>query len=326
MDDLKLILPLVGVVIGWLLKTLTDWIREVAARTKELNKATFYFLRAFKTLLDYERFLRNFRTDRPTIEELVPNQVIIWGRFIRRSELEKESYFDAVEALSSIDPALAIRADNTLKNLLDHFNNAPFPEDAGKNPELYAKLLYMHDEVVDFTLGDLEMLAKRLARRCGLLTRYRIWRWFREREKGEKDVTDSMAKLIPELGLLRTDKGQPSDPDQLNHPDHANIDVLKTSVPWYESAEDFAAILKKIPGSESKDALDYDAWIKTIENAELALRQRGQEPVRITIKPSAIDSWARKQSLPVCRRTIARYAMEILAHQLLKADATESES
>jgi hypothetical protein len=314
MDDLKLLLPLVGVVIGWLLKTLTDWVREVATRTKELNKATFYFLRAFKTLLDYERFLRNFRTDRPSIEDLVPNQILIWDRFIRRSELEKECYFDAVEALSSIDPALAIRADNTLKNLLDHFNNSPFPEDAGRNPELYAKLLYIHDELVDFTLGDLEMITKRLARRCGILTRFRIWLWFREREKGEKDVADSMAKLIPELGLLPTDNENASSTDQSDHP---KPEALKTSVPWYESAEDFEKILRMIPEAESQDALDYQAWTKTIDEAEASLRRRGQEPVRITIKPAAIDSWARKQSLPVCRRTIARYALENLAHEIL---------
>lgn len=320
MDDLKLILPLIGVVIGWLLKTLTDWIREVAARTKELNKATFYFLRAFKTLLDYERFLRNFRTDRPSVEDLVPNQIIIWDRFLRRSEIEKECYFNAVEALSSIDPALAIRADNTLKNLLDHFNNAPFPEDAGRNPELYAKLLYIHDEVVDFTLGDLEMLTKRLSRRCGLLTRFRIWRWFRERQKGEKDVTYSMAKLIPELGLRPIDNANASESDQSDHP---LPEALKTSVPWYESAKDFEEILRMIPGAESQDALDYQAWTKTIEEAEAALRRRGQEPVRITIKPAVIASWAQRQSLPVCRRTIARYALENLGHQILKTGATE---
>lgn len=320
MDDLKLILPLVGVVIGWLLKTLTDWVREAAARTKELNKATFYFLRAFKTLLDYERFLRNFRTDRPCVEDLVPNQIIIWDRFIRRSELEKECYFNAVEALSSIDPALAIRADNTLKNLLDHFNNAPIPEDAGRNPELYAKLLYIHDELVDFTLGDLEMITKRLSRRCGCLTRFRIWRWFREREKGEKDVTDSMTKLIPELGFLPIGNANTSKSDQS---EHSIPESLKTSVPWYESAEDFEQILRMIPDAESQDALDYQAWTKTIEEAEASVRRRGQEPVRITIKPSAIASWAQRKALPVSRRTIARYALENLAHQILKADATE---
>ncbi len=315
MDDIKEFLGLIGVIVGWLLKSLSDWLRDIALRTKEINKATFYFLRAFKTLLDYERFLRNLRSNNPSVQDFAPHQVIIWERFVRRSELETDCYFQAVEALSSIDPALAIRADNTLKNLLDHFKNAPFMDVADENPELYKQLLYVHDELVDFTLSDLAMVTKKLSARSGLLARFRVWKWFREREQGEKDVSTVISEMAPSLGI--TPEEEPEVRNEGQNPARSEEIGLHTSIPWYENADDFAAILQMIPATESRNAVTYQAWVHSIVEAEKTLIMRGMIPIRISVKPEKLGAWAGNKSLPLCRQTIAQYAMEKLALQVL---------
>lgn len=322
MNDIKEFLGLFGVIIGWLLKSLTDWLREISIRTKELNKSTFYFLRAFKTLLDYERFLRNLRSSNPSVEDFAPNQVIIWERFVRRSELESDCYFQAVEALSSIDPALAIRADNTLKNLLDHFKNSPFMELAGDNPELYTHLLYAHDELVDFTLSELAMVTKKLAARSGLLARYRVWKWFREREQSEKDVSKVISEMAPNLGIANDKKPEKSGDNE--EPASSEVTGLQTSIPWYESIDDFAAILKMLPATEASNSMAYSAWMHSVEEAEKALIKRGMIPVRIIVKPNKLETWAKEKLLPLCRKTVAQYALESLVSRMLNSERSET--
>jgi|GEM_PF-5362192 hypothetical protein len=49
------ILPLVGVALGWGLKALSDYFISIGAEAKTFRKATFYILKVYKALLDYDR-------------------------------------------------------------------------------------------------------------------------------------------------------------------------------------------------------------------------------------------------------------------------------
>src|SRR5258708_1818163 len=114
--DLKTLLPLVGVVVGWGLKYLSDYLTQKKEEIGRYRTATFYLLRAHKFLMDYERGTRYFRQERPTIDEFEPWRAILEARFLESVEAYDKTTSKAVETLASIDRPLAARIDTTIKN------------------------------------------------------------------------------------------------------------------------------------------------------------------------------------------------------------------
>jgi hypothetical protein len=68
---LKALLPPVGVVIGWALKSISDYLTLRREDVRRYRTATFYLLRSYKALMDYERATRYFRQERPTLDDFL---------------------------------------------------------------------------------------------------------------------------------------------------------------------------------------------------------------------------------------------------------------
>ena len=64
---IETLLPLFGVILGWGLKSISDYFATRKEDVRRYRIATFYVLRAHKSLMDYERGTRYFRQNRPTI-------------------------------------------------------------------------------------------------------------------------------------------------------------------------------------------------------------------------------------------------------------------
>jgi hypothetical protein len=182
---------LLGVIVGWGLKELSDYLRQRKKDVERYRTATFYLLRAHKSLMDYERGTRYFRQERPTIDEFEPWRAILEARFLETVEAHAETTSDAVETLASIDPPLATRVDNTIKNILFAFQK-DLAALSRKDPGTYAKLIYNQDQLVEITLADFKTVALRLASRGGFRQKNNVARWFSERERGTKDFMDTM--------------------------------------------------------------------------------------------------------------------------------------
>ena len=185
------LLPLVGVIVGWGLKSITDYLTQKKTDVRECRAATFYLLRAYKSLMDYERGTRYFRQKRPTIDEFEPWRAILEARFLDTVEAHAQTTSKAVETLALIDPPLAARMDNTIKNLLSTFQK-DITALSEKDPERYAKLIYNQDILVEMALADFKIVALRLASRSGFGQKRNVARWFSERESGTEDFMDTM--------------------------------------------------------------------------------------------------------------------------------------
>ena len=153
---------LLGVIVGWGLKELSDYLRQRKKDVERYRTATCYLLRAHQSLMDYERGTRYFRQERPTIDEFEPWRAILEARFLETVEAHAETTSDAVETLASIDPPLATRVDNTIKNILFAFQK-DLAALSRKDPGTYAKLIYNQDQLVEITLADFKTVALLLA-------------------------------------------------------------------------------------------------------------------------------------------------------------------
>ena len=86
------------------------------------------------------------------------------------------------------------------------------------------------------------------------------------------------------------------------------MSAMSVSLPWYSSAEDYAAILEMVPASESAAALPYSDFVSYLKTLESGVALGGQLPMRIEIKPAVIKAWCEKNNTPICRKAIADYA------------------
>lgn len=192
-------LPLLGVIVGWGLKTISDYFAAKRDDVRRYRIGTFYLLRTYKSMLDYERGTRYFRQERPTIEKFEPWRAILEQRLRDSLELHADATAKAVETLSSVDPPLAARIDNTIKNLLFTFRK-DLTTLSKSDPETYAKLIYNQDQLIDMTLSDFKTVALSLTARSGFRQKRKAARWFSEREAGTKDFMDTMRE---QHGLLQ---------------------------------------------------------------------------------------------------------------------------
>ncbi len=115
------ILPLIGVALGWGLKAFSDYLVSRKAESRTFRKATFYILKTYKSLFDYDRGTTYFRRNRPPVEKFEPWRAVLEARFLKEAGTNSDSTSTAIELLASVDPTLAIRLHNTLKNMASTF-------------------------------------------------------------------------------------------------------------------------------------------------------------------------------------------------------------
>src|SRR4051812_2141348 len=130
------LLPLLGVIVGWLLKSGTELLTATYKERATRRKCTFYLLRAWKALLDYERFVSLVTSRRPDVNEYEPLRASFASRFLSRISEDKESLATGVDMLASIDPTAAAQLDNTIKNIRQAVRSG-FAEVIRDNPHAY---------------------------------------------------------------------------------------------------------------------------------------------------------------------------------------------
>ena len=168
------------------------------AETRVFRKATFYLLKDYKALFDYERGTTYFRQHKPPVEEFEPWRAILVARFLEESQANSESVSTAIELLASVDPPLAIRLHNTLRNTAFVFRRN-LGQVAEQDEKTYAELLYTQDKLVATTLNELQSALLHTAKCSGFGQRRRVQAWIDERLKGQADF----GKGMDEQGDLR---------------------------------------------------------------------------------------------------------------------------
>ena len=188
---IDVLLALAGVALGWGLKSLSDYLGMRREEMRTYNKAVFFILRAWKSLLDYDRGTDYFRKNKPSPEEFEPWRAILAGKFVENFGDQSETVSEAARTLAEVAPALATRLDSTIRRVLATFP----PHIAGlskSDPERYRQLIYNQDHIVDLTLSDFEKVANTLASRSSLLQQLQVFLYFRSVRKGTAEFIQGM--------------------------------------------------------------------------------------------------------------------------------------
>jgi len=182
MNDLAIVLA--GIVVGWLLKSMSDYVSARVSSSRIYNQAIFQILKIWKHLKDYDRATEHFRKDRPSIEEFEPWRAILSSQLSRDIDASRQSSSEAALTLSKVDPAFATELDNSLRRVVFSLQNVKLEDVAETDPERYVQLVYNQDRLIDLALLEYKQAACKLAHRVGLLQLYRVKKYINYVEKG----------------------------------------------------------------------------------------------------------------------------------------------
>src|SRR5437667_2301679 len=267
------LLPLIGVVVGWMLKAGTDFLTASHRERATRRKCTFYLLRAWKALLDYERFVSLATSSRPDVEEYEPLRASFAARFLSRIAEDKESLVTGVEMLASIDPTAAVQLDNTIKNIRQVVRPG-FSELIRNDPHRYIEAMNQHNDLIDWTLSDFEDMAERLAKRSGFLQKRKVAAWFRARRKGSEEFKAEFASFERRV---QERKAKASENSTVSTSPKAFLQIFTDPIEWDKAKWSGTVFIydpegqkKQIPGL-GIGFVDFDAgkqifegWIKRV--------------------------------------------------------------
>jgi len=199
-----------GVLLGWALKAQQDLVAWWIADARQYRRATYYLLKAYKALLDYDRATTYFRRDRPNIDDYYGNRQLAAFLANQSLELSAESTKEALDLLGQLSPTLAMDVHDSLNRIsrvLEHDGAAVLAAD----PKAYAELVASEDYILAITVSDLKKALGYAASRSR--SSIRVWLWLRRREgkTGRKEFEDGMERHRDLRSLMARirDQGEP---------------------------------------------------------------------------------------------------------------------
>jgi hypothetical protein len=184
--------------VGWGLKSATDLLTSSFKERATRRKCTFYLLRAWKALLDYERFVNLSSSSRPAIQEFEEQRRLFAQQFLSRVGEDKDSLVTGVDMLASIDPTAAAKLDNAVKNIRRTLEST-FAAVVTDDPVKYVEAMNNHNDLLDWTLSQFEEMGTSLAQRSGLFQARKVEAWFKARRK-VSEIGDELVTFQKRFG------------------------------------------------------------------------------------------------------------------------------
>ena len=197
--DSKLLIPLMGVFLGWVLATITNIFKVRGENKKLLGKSIaqlYYLISELSIVLPYLDKMK----DRLSIEQYEIHRQKVIERHTLKNENSNTQIDELTENISSLYPILGIE----LKYLLEgYISDRKIKLNSAKtHKDLYDYLLSAIEVVQDITLDKMEKMLITLAFRYNIFTGFKIKRQLKNRKKnlereGQK-IFDNFQKEINE--------------------------------------------------------------------------------------------------------------------------------
>ena len=188
------LLPIAGIVIGWLLKTSTDLLLKAKDDWAKRRECIFYLLQSWKNVLDYERYISQLSKQDLEINVYEEMRTDLSQKLSDQLMASKDSLNSGIVSLAAIDPTAAAQLDNTLKNFI-RLLGYDFGKLIESDPAVYQAFNKKFYGQIDWTLSDMADQAEKLAAKAGPLQKRRTKKWFDARIKGGSEFHQGVAKI-----------------------------------------------------------------------------------------------------------------------------------
>ncbi|MBK1830167.1 hypothetical protein JIN77_05500 [Verrucomicrobiaceae bacterium R5-34] len=198
------LLPIAGIVVGWVLKTCTDLLIKAKDDWAKRRECIFYLLQSWKNVLDYERYISHISKQDLEIEEYEEIRTGLSQKLGEQLAASRESLKTGIVSLASVDPTAAAQLDNTLKNFLGLLSY-DFSELIEKDPAVYQAFNKEFYGQIDWTLSDMADQAEKLASKAGPFQKRRTNKWLDARIKGGAEFHDGVAEIQGDIERRRNE-------------------------------------------------------------------------------------------------------------------------
>jgi hypothetical protein len=196
------LLPIAGIVIGWLLKTLTDVFLRAKDDWSKRRECIFYLLQSWKNILDFERYISHLSKQDIDIAEYERIRANLAQELKEKLISSKASLNTGIISLASVDSTSAAQLDNTLKNFLKLLNYN-FTDLLSKDEAMYRTFNVEFYKQIDWTVSDISFQAEKLASKAGPLQKRRTAKWFDDRIKGSEEFREGVTEILADAEKRR---------------------------------------------------------------------------------------------------------------------------
>ena len=186
--DLKIIIPLIGVILGWTLSSLTSFYKTRGDNRKILGKSIsqlYYMIDELYIVI----FHLDKMKDKLSVEEYEIHRQKSIERYTLKNEDSLSKINDLIDNISSISPSIGIELKHLLEGYL--FERKVKLSSTRKNKQTYFFLLSAIEVTQDLTLARLEKLLVKLSFKHSIILGFRVKRQLRqEKERIQKEGGD----------------------------------------------------------------------------------------------------------------------------------------
>ena len=191
--DLKILVPLLGVFLGWILATITSISKERLSNKKLLSKSIaqlYYLIHEFSIVKNY---LDKVKTDFPTEKYEEHRQKIIERHTLKNDESILKIN-ELIDNISSLSPMLGIDIKYLLESYV--FDRKVKFDSSKKKENLYYILLSVLEVHQDLILAELKKILVKLAFKYNLIVGLKIRK---KLKKGESNLESESQKIFDML-------------------------------------------------------------------------------------------------------------------------------
>ncbi len=196
----KYIWPLVGVLLGWLLTTVTAGFRERNNRIQLIGNLLTKLIRVDQQLTIIIESAEKIKDISGGWENYEPRRKRTMDKHFMEPEVVINDLKSAIDEISPIYPLLAIEIEEIFHSLLQ-IKNITLCSVSETNEDAYIKMLSLHETLMAFTSTQLSNIVNKLALKHGISTFFKIKiKNFKRKKNLKNHVKPTMNKII--AGIL----------------------------------------------------------------------------------------------------------------------------
>jgi hypothetical protein len=191
--DYKLIIPLVGVILGWFLGTISGYFKIRGENKRLLGKSIsqlYYFIHELSIVMHYLDKMK----DNLSIEKYEIHRQKVIEKYTLKNEHSIKNINELIDSISSMTPLLGIELKYVLEGYLSG-RNTKF-NSSKKDKELYFVLLSIYEVNQDLTIAQMERILVKLSFRYNIFLGFKIQKRLKRKNINLKQVGTEMFDVI----------------------------------------------------------------------------------------------------------------------------------
>jgi len=195
--DQKYIWPLIGVLLGWLLTTISSGYKERANKKRLVGNLLTKLIRVERQLNILISATENIKDIADSWETYEPIRIGVVKRHFMEPENVRSDLKSSIDGIAPIYPLLAIELEDIFQRLLK--NKSAKLLSSSKNRDVYIRMLSIYEVGLDFSQKELTAIINKIALKPSLISYIKVKKINHKRKSNLKNTKNFSEKLVGDV-------------------------------------------------------------------------------------------------------------------------------